>query len=110
MTERMTTDQFRRVTGTEGSLTFRVDTIPIAQIAAAAEITLREALNNVCRELPEHWSIEIVLAKDSGSVHLTDGDGDGHEFPSNCESVAQQLHDAVEYAKEVTLTEKDAHV
>lgn len=63
--------------------------------------TFMEACNVVCRDLPEGWSIEVTLQRDSGWVSLFDIDGGDVEYPCNHESISQALADALEHAIEL---------
>jgi hypothetical protein len=64
--------------------------------------TFKDACNLVARHLPAGWSIEIQLEKDGGGITLTDSSGEEAEFPSNYESVEEELSDALECEKTVT--------
>ena len=63
--------------------------------------TLQQIANQVCGELPEGWQISITLELDSGAVDLWDEEGEREEFPTNYESLEQQVQDALEHAVEV---------
>lgn len=60
--------------------------------------TISQAVNKICEHLPEGWRITISLESDAGDVELTDQDGDDVDFPSNRETFAGTLRDALEYA------------
>lgn len=56
------------------------------------------AIENACAKLPEGYTINVVLTTGGGDVALWDEDGEECEFPSNCETLAETLDDAVEFA------------
>lgn len=64
-------------------------------------MNLQDMCDRVCRDLPDGWLITIDLMRDSGDVTLWDPNGDKCEFPSNRETIEQQLIDALEAAIEL---------
>lgn len=61
------------------------------------------AIQAAAGKLPEGWEMRICIERDSGVVELYNDDGFGVEFPSNCESLADQITDAMDYAIESSL-------
>lgn len=57
-----------------------------------------ETLNRMARDLPEGYRIEICVEKDSGWVDLIGPDGEDIEFPSNLETLVEQIDDAFQHA------------
>lgn len=70
--------------------------------------TLRQIANEVCGALPEGWQISIALERDSGDVDLWDEEGEREEFPTNYESLEQQIQDALEHAVERSAAQNTA--
>lgn len=65
------------------------------------DTTFMAACNAVCRDLPDCWSIEVNLERNSGWVSLVNPDGEEIEYPCNYEDISQQLADALEHAIEI---------
>jgi hypothetical protein len=59
---------------------------------------LGKAVESAAEKLPEGYTINIVLERNSGDAVLYDEDGEECEFPSNHESLADTINDAVEFA------------
>lgn len=59
---------------------------------------LGEAIENAAKNLPDGYTINIALQRNSGVAELCDDEGDDREFPSNHESLADTINDAVEFA------------
>jgi hypothetical protein len=62
------------------------------------DVFLLETLNRMARDLPPGYIITISVEKDSGWVNLTGEDGQDIDFPSNLETLAEQLEDAYQCA------------
>lgn len=62
---------------------------------------VKDLFNRVCGELPDGYSIDIHLEKDSGDAELFDEYGEEIEFPSNRESLVGTILDALSYADQV---------
>lgn len=60
-----------------------------------------DAIENAAKNLPEGFRIELVIEKNSGSVSLLDPDGNDHDFPSNRETISDEITDAVDHAVEM---------
>jgi hypothetical protein len=62
----------------------------------------RESFNALCNrvagEIPEGWSIDIILSRDAGCVNLNTPEGDDWEYASNHERIEHELVDALEEA------------
>jgi hypothetical protein len=59
---------------------------------------LGKAVEAVAEKLPDGYTINIVLERNSGDAVLYDDEGEECEFPSNHESLADTINDAVEFA------------
>jgi hypothetical protein len=59
---------------------------------------LGKAVESAAEKLPEGYTINIVLERNSGNAVLYDENGKECEFPSNHESLAGTINDAVEFA------------
>jgi hypothetical protein len=61
--------------------------------------TLEQALELAARDLPDGWEISINVERGSGSVFITDPDGDSD--PMNCDdlSIVEMVEEAVRIAK-----------
>ena len=59
---------------------------------------LGKAIENAAEKLPDGYTINIVLEHNSGNAVLYDEDGEECDFPSNHESLANVINDAVEFA------------
>ncbi len=63
-------------------------------------MTFDEISNKICAELPEGWEITVCFEKDAGYVELVNRDIGKHvEYPTNYETIIQQMEDALEHAK-----------
>ena len=60
---------------------------------------LQFAIENACRVLPQEYTINICIEQGSADVVLYDIDGEECEFPTNGESLAQSINDAVQFAE-----------
>jgi hypothetical protein len=60
-----------------------------------------EAIDNAAEHLPGGWQILLSIENSGGCVELFDPHGDPIEYPSNCESMADSVNDAVAFAMEV---------
>lgn len=58
----------------------------------------QDLVNEVCAKLPDDWQIVIGLERDAGTVDLFDPDGERVEFPTNYETLQDQVEDALEHA------------
>lgn len=56
-----------------------------------------DAIKVAFEDLPDGYEIVVRIACKSGSVELIDPEGESIEYPSNFESLAEQIRDAVEY-------------
>lgn len=61
---------------------------------------LGAAIENAAEKLPDGYTINIALERNGGVAELIDDDGEEVEFPSNHESLADSINDAVEFAVE----------
>lgn len=61
---------------------------------------LGEAIEGAAEHLPDGYVIEISIEKDSGVVELYGDEGEVVGFPSNFETLADTIDDAVEFAIE----------
>jgi hypothetical protein len=69
---------------------------------------LGEAIERAAEQLPEGYTIDISIEKNGGGVELYDDEGDEIGFPSNYESLAATITDAIEFAIEnVEAVEKE---
>lgn len=59
---------------------------------------LIDTLNRLARDMPSGYYIQIHVEKDSGYVELFGPDKTEIEFPSNMETLAEQLDDAFQFA------------
>ena len=59
---------------------------------------LGKAIEAAAEKLPIGYTINIVLERNSGDAVLIDEDGEDCEFPSNHESLAGTINDAIEFA------------
>jgi hypothetical protein len=58
-----------------------------------------KAIECAARDLPDRFYIEIRIDKDGSSVSLcSDPPLEIHDFPTNGESLVEQINDAVEFA------------
>jgi predicted GNAT superfamily acetyltransferase len=57
-------------------------------------------INAACDRLPYDWKIEIQIERECGSVELYNPLGDPVDYPSNHESLLEDIDDAIEYAKQ----------
>ena len=55
-------------------------------------------MNNLARDLPDGYQIIICVEKSSGWVDLAGPDGEDIEFPSNRETMLEQIDDAYNFA------------
>ena len=62
------------------------------------DVFLVETLNRMARDLPEGYRISIGVEKDAGWVNLYGPDMQEIEFPSNMETLAEQIEDAYQHA------------
>jgi hypothetical protein len=60
---------------------------------------LGSAIENACKKLPQEYTINIVIEAGSADVYLLDDDGEECEFPTNGESLAESINNAVEFAE-----------
>lgn len=60
-------------------------------------VELHEAIQRAAGELPEDWEIEISIERDAADVKLFH-DGEPEYFPTNYESMAEQINSAVQHA------------
>ena len=63
-----------------------------------ANAKLAAAIENACGVLPSDCIVRIELSNGSGTVTL-DIDGVEQDFPSNLESMADAINDAIEHAQ-----------
>lgn len=61
--------------------------------------SIHRAVQNAAENLPKDWTITISIERDGHSLELF-FDGDCKLFPTNYESLADQINDAVRYAIE----------
>ncbi len=66
----------------------------------AERTRIGSAIEEAAELLPEKWDITITIYRGSVSVELVDDDGDSLEFPSNRETLSDEIRDAVECAVE----------
>ena len=59
---------------------------------------LGKAVEAAWEKLPDGYTINIVLERNSGDAVLYDDEGEECEFTSNHESLADIINDAVEFA------------
>ena len=59
---------------------------------------LGAAIENAAGKLPDRYTINIYLERNSSDVVLYDDEGEECEFTSNHESLADIINDAVEFA------------
>lgn len=59
---------------------------------------LGKAIENAAAKLPDGYTINIVLERNSGDAVLYDDEGEECEFPANHETLADTINDAVEFA------------
>jgi hypothetical protein len=59
---------------------------------------LAAAIDNACTKLPDGFTVSVVLSQSGGDVVLCDDDDEAIEFPSNHETLASTINDAVEFA------------
>ena len=59
---------------------------------------LGKAVEAAAEKLPDGYTINIVLERNSGDAVLYDDEGEECEFPSNHESLADTINDAIEFA------------
>lgn len=55
-------------------------------------------MEKAAKELPKGWYIEIHIEKESGYADLINPEGENVEYPSNMESLEEQVSDAFDYA------------
>lgn len=60
--------------------------------------SIADVLNRLCRDLPEGYQIQIFAEKHAGGVDLIGPDGENIEFPSNMETIVEQIDDAFQHA------------
>lgn len=60
--------------------------------------SVSDALNQLCRDLPQGYRVQIIAEKESGWVDLIGPDGAVIDFPSNRETLPEQLDDAYQHA------------
>ena len=70
--------------------------------------SIENAIENACEKLPNQFWIDVSIERNAGTVELYDGDGDGVDFPSNRECMADEINDAVEHAIELQAAEDAA--
>lgn len=66
-----------------------------------------ETLNRLARDLPEGYTILIGVEKEAGWVTLTGPDGNEIEFPSNMETMVEQIDDAYQHVIDLTSSPKE---
>jgi len=57
------------------------------------------AIDIACKKLPQEYTINIYIEQGAATVELYDIDGELCEFPTNGESLAESIDDAVEFAE-----------
>jgi hypothetical protein len=57
-----------------------------------------EKMNQLARDLPEGYEVRICVERHSGWVDLYGPDGGRIEFPSNMETMVEQIDDAFQHA------------
>ena len=57
-----------------------------------------QAIEKAADELPDGYEISLCIERDAGWVDLIDPSGEHIEFPTNRESIADQILDALRYA------------
>jgi hypothetical protein len=81
--------------------------VPRADLLALKEYAeLGLAVDKAAEKLPGFCTIEIEIGGGSAVVTLRGESGTELEFPTNYESVADQINDAVEYVLELTEDER----
>lgn len=61
-------------------------------------IRIGTAIESICERLPSSWEVQITLERHSGDIELIDDAGKCLDFPTNYESLEEQLDDALEFA------------
>lgn len=56
------------------------------------------AINRAAKDLPWDWHIEVHVELGSGWVELYDYKYERREFPSNRESLRDEINDAIDFA------------
>jgi len=69
---------------------------------------LGAAVENAAAKLPDGYTVTIAVMRNSGDVVLCDPDGEECEFPSNHESIAESINDAVEFAIQSAFWDRQA--
>lgn len=69
------------------------DSIPDARSTIAGH-----SIERACKDLPDGWQIDIGMESGSAWVNLYNPDGDQVEFPTNRETIDEELNDAIEFA------------
>lgn len=59
---------------------------------------LHDAIQRAAGELPEGWQIRLSVELGGGGIELIDAQGNEVEFPSNHESLAETVCDALDEA------------
>ena len=59
---------------------------------------INEKMNQLARDLPEGYTVQISVEKHAGWVDLFNPDGEKIEFPSNMETMVEQIDDAFQHA------------
>lgn len=65
-----------------------------------SECLFHDVVNEVARDLPADWTLQIELQKNAGWVTLINPNGEEESFASNFESLCDQVKDALTHAQE----------
>lgn len=70
-------------------------------LSVSEKAKLFDEIERCAAEMPKGYYIELHVKRGSGYVDLITPDGSEPEFPSNRETIIEQVTDALEYAKQL---------